>query len=357
MDAPETALQDSGDPLEARFEAIARRDAGAGFFYGVRTTGVYCRPNCAARPARRENVAFFATGAEAERAGFRACKRCRPDQPDRAARDADAIRHACGMIDAAETPPGLKALAKAAGLSPSHFHRLFKSATGVTPRAYASAKRAERLAAGLGAAARITDAIYDAGFNSASRFYEFSNARLGMTPGDYRDGGAGADIRFAIGECSLGFVLVAATDKGVCAILIGDNRDALTRNLQERFCKARIIGADVDFGARLAQIIALVEAPQRRFDLPLDIIGTAFQQQVWQALRAIPPGTTASYADVAKAIGRPQSARAVAGACAANPIAVAIPCHRVVHSDGSLSGYRWGVDRKRALLDREKKKP
>ncbi|ACK50272.1 transcriptional regulator, AraC family [Methylocella silvestris BL2] len=357
MNAPETPLQDSGDPIEARFEAIARRDADAGFVYAVRTTGVYCRPDCAARPARRENVSFFATGAEAERAGFRACKRCRPDQPGQAERDAILIARACRTIDEAETAPALKSLAVAAGLSPSYFHRLFKAATGVTPRAYASAKRAERLAAGLGAAVRITDAIYDAGFNSASRFYESSNARLGMTPKDYRDGGAGVEMRFAIGECSLGFVLVAATDKGVCAILIGDDRDALTLNLHDRFRRARLIGADADFGARLAQIIALVETPQRNFDLPLDIIGTAFQQQVWQALRAIPLGATASYADVAKAIGRPQSARAVAGACAANPIAVAIPCHRVVHSDGSMSGYRWGVDRKRALLDREKKKP
>lgn len=340
---------------DARLAAIRRRDPAAdgAFVYAVRTTGVYCRPSCAARPARRENISFYPTCAKAEMAGFRPCLRCRPSEPSRAARQAELVARACRIIEAADTPPTLAALAAGADLSAFHFHRLFRAVTGVTPRGYAVAHRAKRVEAGLGRTATVTEAIYEAGFNAPSRFYDTAPERLGMTPSAYRDGGVGAVIRFAVGECSLGSILVAATDRGVCAILLGDDPDALLRDLQERFPRATLQGGDAGFEATVALAVGLVEAPGRALHLPLDISGTAFQQRVWTALRAIPPGTTASYTAVAQAIGRPAAVRAVAQACAANPIAVAIPCHRVVRSDGALSGFRWGIERKRALLDRE----
>lgn len=338
-----------------RLAAVRRRDRSAdgAFVYAVRTTGVYCRPSCAARPARRENITFHATGAAAEAAGFRPCRRCRPDEAPRAAREAELVARACRIIEAAETPPTLSALAAAAGLSAFHFHRLFRSVVGITPRAYAVAHRAKRVEAGLAQAGSVTEAIFGAGFNAASRFYDSAPQRLGMTPSAYRGGGAGAAIRFAVGVCSLGSILVAATERGVCAILLGDDPDALLRDLQDRFPRAALRGGDASFEATVALAVGLVEAPGRAPALPLDIGGTAFQQRVWEALRDIPPGRTASYTDLAKAIGRPAAVRAVAQACAANPVAVAIPCHRVVRSDGALSGYRWGIERKRALLDRE----
>ena len=264
------------------------------------------------------------------------------------------MARACRLIEAAETPPALADLAAAAGSSPSHFHRVFKQVTGVTPRAYAAARQAARAAEGLRQAATVTEAIYDAGYGAASRFYAAAPGRLGMTPTAYRRGGEGAAIRFAVGPCSLGHVLVAATDRGVCAILLGDEPDALLRDLQDRFPKAALTGGDRDFEALVAQVVGLVEAPGTAATLPLDIGGTAFQQRVWQALRAIPPGRTATYAEIAQAIGAPSAARAVALACGANRLAVAIPCHRVVRQDGSLSGYRWGVARKRTLLARER---
>jgi AraC family transcriptional regulator of adaptative response/methylated-DNA-[protein]-cysteine methyltransferase len=238
-------------------------------------------------------------------------------------------------------------------LSPFHFHRVFKRLAGVTPSAYAAQTRARRAAQGLASAATVTEAIYDAGYSSSSRFYETASARLGMTPTAARRGGEGATIRFAVGQASLGSVLVAATDKGVCAITLGDDPEALIRDLEDRFPRAELIGGDAAFERTVAEVVGLVESPSRALDLPLDIRGTAFQQQVWQALRAIPPGRTATYAEVARAVGRPKAVRAVAQACAANPLAVAIPCHRVVRTDGDLSGYRWGVDRKRKLIDRE----
>ena len=341
---------------EARLAAVRRRDpeADGRFVYAVRTTGVYCRPSCAARAARPENIAFHVDCASAERAGFRPCKRCRPDEAGKAERQAATVQRACRTIEAAETVPTLDRLARDAGLSRFHFHRTFRAVTGVTPRAYAEARRAERMAIGLREApASVTATVYEAGFGSSSRFYASSNERLGMTPTAYRDGGAGADIRFAVGPCALGHVLAAATTKGVCAILLGDEPEPLVHELETRFPKARLIGGDCAFEHTLAAVIALVEAPVRGLDLPLDIGGTSFQQQVWRALRAIPPGTTASYADIARAIGLPKAVRAVAQACAANALAVAIPCHRVVRTDGGLSGYRWGVERKRDLLARE----
>lgn len=338
-----------------RWTAVVERDAGADdiFYYSVATTGVYCRPSCAARLALRKNVAFHNTCADAERAGFRPCKRCRPNEAPLAERHAGAVARACHLIETAEEVPGLDTLAKTVGMSRYHFHRVFKMVTGVTPKAYAVAHRAQRVRDALPASRSVTEAIYDAGFNSNGRFYATSAEALGMAPAKYRAGGDGAAIRFAVGECSLGTILVAATDKGVCAILLGDDPDALLRDLQDRFPKAHLIGGDGDFERLVAKIVGFVEAPQLGLDLPLDVRGTAFQQRVWQALREIPVGETASYTDVAKRIGSPKAVRAVAGACASNAIAVAIPCHRVVRSDGGLSGYRWGVERKRALLDRE----
>ena len=340
---------------EEKWEAVVRRDPAAhgAFYYSVRTTGVYCRPSCASRPAKRENVRFHLTCADAERAGFRPCKRCRPNEAPLAERQASSIAKACRLIEEAEELPSLAALATATGLSRFHFHRVFKSVTGLTPKAYAAAHRARRVREELSRSDSVTEAIYSAGFNSNGRFYANSSEVLGMTPSDFRAGGAGATIRFAAGECSLGSILVAASDKGVCAILLGDDPEALVRDLQDRFPKAKLIGADAAFERWVAKIVGFVEAPRLGLDLPLDVRGTAFQQRVWQALRDIPAGSTASYAEVAKKIGAPRAVRAVAQACAANALAVAIPCHRVVRNDGSLSGYRWGVERKRVLLDRE----
>ncbi|MBP6876985.1 MAG: bifunctional DNA-binding transcriptional regulator/O6-methylguanine-DNA methyltransferase Ada [Phenylobacterium sp.] len=348
-------MQIAFETESARRAALAARDAAAdgAFFYSVRTTGVYCRPSCAARPARPENVAFHATTADAEAAGFRPCKRCKPDQAPLGERNAAAVAAACRLIETAEETLGLEFLAAEARMSPFHFHRVFKSVTGLTPKAYADARRAERVRRALGERGSITAAIYDAGFNSGGRFYEQSEKVLGMTPTRFRAGGEAQQIRFAVGECSLGSILVAATDKGVCAILFGDDPGALVRDLQDRFDKAELIGGDAAFEALVAQVVGFVEQPRLGLDLPLDVRGTAFQQRVWQALREIPAGQTASYAQVAEQIGKPSAVRAVAQACAANALAVAIPCHRVVRNDGALSGYRWGVERKRALLDRE----
>jgi AraC family transcriptional regulator of adaptative response/methylated-DNA-[protein]-cysteine methyltransferase len=341
---------------DPRWDAVRRRDRAAdgAFCYSVLTTGVYCRPSCAARLPRRANVAFHATCQEAEAAGFRPCRRCRPNEGSLAERHASVVAHACRLIEAAEEPPSLDALARSAGMSRFHFHRVFKTVTGVTPKAYADARRARRVRDELAQRATVTEAIYGAGFNSSGRFYAASSDLLGMTPSAYRAGGDGAAIRFAVGECSLGSILVAATDKGICAIQFGDDPDALVRDLQDRFPKALLVGGDEGFERLVAAVVGLVEAPAQGLFLPLDVRGTAFQQRVWQALRAIPSGTTASYAEIAGRIGRPKAVRAVAQACAANPIAVAIPCHRVVRTDGALSGYRWGAERKRALLEREK---
>lgn len=341
-----------GDP---RWAQVVARDARAdgSFFYSVRTTGVYCRPSCAARAARPENVAFHASAAAAERAGFRPCQRCRPDQAPRAEREAAIVAGLCRFIDGADPAPTLDELAARAGLSPHHLHRLFKRITGLTPKGYAAAQRAQRVRQQLARSETVTAAIFDAGYQSNGRFYAESDRVLGMTPTRYRAGGIDTAIRFAIGACSLGAILVARSERGVCAIALGDDPDMLARDLQDRFPNARLIGADAAFERLVAQVVGLVEAPALGLDLPLDVRGTAFQRRVWQALRELPAGTTASYANVAARIGAPTAARAVAQACAANPLAIAIPCHRVVRTDGALSGYRWGVERKRALLARE----
>lgn len=345
----------AGVMADSRWLALRARDARADgtFFYSVRTTGVYCRPSCGARRARPENVAFHATAAAAERAGFRPCRRCRPDRVALAQQHAAMVTAACRTIEQAEASPTLEQLAKQAGLSPFHFHRVFKAATGVTPKQYAGAHRSSRVRRELERGASVTEAMFDAGYNASSRFYENANQRLGMTPSRYRAGGANSEIRFAIGECSLGSVLVAQSDLGVCAILLGDDPDLLVRDLQDRFRKARLIGADHDYEQGVARVVGLIEMPKIGLDLPLDIRGTAFQQRVWQALREIPAGATASYSEIARRIGSPRATRAVAQACAGNLLAVAIPCHRVVRKDGDLSGYRWGVERKQALLERE----
>lgn len=338
-----------------RWNAITHRDlrADGRFYYAVRSTGVYCRPSCASRPARRENVDFYESTYAAEQAGFRPCRRCHPHEPALAEQRADAVAKACRTIETAECVPTLDALAQAAGMSRFHFHRVFKSVTGVTPKAYAAQHRAQRVRDELSRSETVTDAIYDAGFNSNGRFYATAAQTLGMTPTTFRARGAGESIRFAVGDCSLGAVLVAATDKGVCAIMLGDDPEALVRDLQDRFGNARLIGADQAFEQWVAKVIGFVEAPALGLDLPLDVRGTAFQQRVWQALREIPAGQTASYTEIAARIGAPQAVRAVARACASNAIAVAIPCHRVVLQSGARSGYRWGVKRKHALLDRE----
>ena len=340
---------------ERRWQAVVSRDAKAdgSFYYSVRTTGVFCRPSCAARLALRQNVAFHATTDDAEAAGFRACKRCKPTQPPLSETHAVVMAQACRTIDAAETPPSLATLANQAGLSPHHFHRTFKAVVGVTPKAYADAHRRRRVHENLARAGTVTEAIYDAGFNSGGRFYATSDQALGMSPTRYRNGGERTTIRFAVGQSSLGAVLAAATDKGVCAILLGDDPDVLARDLQDRFPRAELVGGDRDFETVVAQAVGLVERPSGGFELPLDIRGTAFQHRVWDALRQTAVGQTVSYADVAERIGSPRAVRAVAGACAANHVAVAIPCHRVVRRDGALSGYAWGVERKRTLLARE----
>jgi AraC family transcriptional regulator, regulatory protein of adaptative response / methylated-DNA-[protein]-cysteine methyltransferase len=340
---------------DQRWTAVVARDASADgtFVYSVRTTGVYCRPSCPARPARPENVRFHATCADAVAAGFRPCKRCMPDQPSLLERHAAMVTRACRRIEASEAPPSLEALAEAAGMSPFHFHRVFRALTGLTPRGYAIAHRDRRVRRQLERSNTVTQAIYESGYNSNGRFYAKSDAILGMTPTVFRAGGATAEIRFAIGECSLGAILVARSDRGVCAILLGDDPEALARDLQERFPRAELIGGDPAFEDLVAKVVGFVEAPGLGLDLPLDVRGTAFQQRVWQALREVPAGRTVTYSEIAGRIGAPRAVRAVAGACAANALAVAIPCHRVVRTDGSLSGYRWGVERKRELLERE----
>jgi AraC family transcriptional regulator of adaptative response/methylated-DNA-[protein]-cysteine methyltransferase len=300
-------------------------------------------------------VRFFATPAAAERAGFRPCKRCKPIEASLAEQQAEKVRAACRLIEAAEVSPKLDDLAAAVGLSPYHFHRIFKAVLGVTPKAYATAYRHRRVRDELGKSATVTAAIYDAGFNSNGRFYATSSEVLGMTPTEFRSGGPDAEIKYTIGESSLGLVLIAASDKGVCAIFFGDEPAGLTADLNKQFPQARLVGDDPVFQELAAKVIALVENPRAELGLPLDIRGTAFQHRVWQALRRIPPGSTASYADIAKAIGAPKAVRAVARACGSNSIAVAIPCHRVIGSDGSLTGYRGGLARKRALLNRESK--
>ncbi|OAE12415.1 6-O-methylguanine DNA methyltransferase [Pseudomonas simiae] len=341
---------------DPRWAAIIARDAKADtlFVYGVKTTGVYCRPSSASRLPRPQNIEFFDTPEQAEAAGYRPSKRASGDQTQLAAHHAQLVAAACRYIEQAETPPSLDEIAGLVGLSAFHFHRVFKTITGLTPKGYVSALRAQKMRDGLMGEHSVTAALYDAGFNSNSRFYESADQLLGMTPTDYRAGGTNSEIRFAVGQCSLGAILVAQSQRGVCAILLGDDPDKLVRDLQDQFPQAQLVGADRNFEQLIAHVVGFIEAPALGLDLPLDLRGTAFQERVWRALREIPLGSTASYAQIAERIGAPKSFRAVAQACGANSLAVAIPCHRVVRSNGELSGYRWGVERKRQLLERER---
>jgi len=336
-------------------QVVARdRSADGQFWYSVATTGIYCRPSCPSRAANPKNVQLHDTLQDAKATGFRPCKRCNPDGLSIDAENAALVAKACRLIESSEEEPALNDLASAIELSPSYFHRLFKARTGLTPKDYANAQRATRIRESLMTSNSITEAIYGAGFNSSGRFYEKSTDLLGMTPTHYRSGGVNEEIRFAVGECSLGALLVASSRNGIAAILLGSDPNRLVHDLQDRFPKANLIGADRKYEALIARVVGFIEAPEQGLDLPLDIRGTAFQQRVWRALQDIRVGSTVSYAELAFRIGSPKAVRAVAGACAANNIAVAIPCHRVVRNNGSISGYAWGVDRKKALLDREK---
>jgi AraC family transcriptional regulator, regulatory protein of adaptative response / methylated-DNA-[protein]-cysteine methyltransferase len=340
------------DPRWAR--VIARdRTADGLFWYSVVTTGVYCRPSCASRHANPKNVQLHDSLEAAKTTGFRPCKRCNPDGGSIECENAAIVARTCRLIEESEEEPALNDLAEAVGRSTSHFHRLFKATTGLTPKEYAVAHRAAKVRESLEEGHSVTEAIYGAGFNSSGRFYENATNMLGMTPTQYRAGGANEEIRFAVGQSSLGAILVASSKKGVASILLGDDPEALVRNLQDRFPKAHLIGGDKEYETLVARVVGFVEAPEIGLDLPLDVRGTALQQRVWRALTEIPVGETVSYAEIACRMGVPKSTRAVAGACAANNLAVAIPCHRVVRKDGSVSGYAWGIERKRALLDKE----
>jgi len=347
------------DTDTARWAAVCARDAGADgrFVFAVRSTGVYCRPGCPARRPKRENVAFYPDGPAARAAGFRPCRRCEPDAAPERRIAAQAVAAAAEMIAAAlaegAPAPGLDALAARAGYAPHHFHRLFRKALGVTPRAYAAALRARQAEAALAEGASVTAAAQAAGYGAPSRFYAGAAPRLAMAPAARRDGGRGETIRYAIVETSLGPALAAATDRGLCALQFDAGPDWLAA----RFPRARVEPAGPELAAALAAAATVADGVgaggAAASALPLDLRGTAFQERVWRALRAVPAGAAASYAEVAQAIGAPRAVRAVAQACAANPVAVAVPCHRVVRADGGLSGYRWGPARKAALLARE----
>ncbi len=339
-----------------RWLAVTRRDKAfdGEFVYAVRSTGIYCRPSCPSRTAKRENVEYFDTTHQAQTGGYRACLRCKPDQMPLQQQHNDRVLAACRALEASEGGVSMDDLAARAGLNPHHFHRLFKRLTGLTPKSYFQAVRNRRLQAALDRGASVTDAIFDAGYSAASRFYESDAQQLGMSPSTYRDGAPNLTIRHACEPCALGVVLVAATPKGVCAIEFGDSAHDLVAKLRTRFPKAKFESGDVGFREWVGKVLAKVERPASVLDLPLDVQGTLFQQQVWAALRDIPAGQTQSYSEVAARIGKPRAVRAVATACASNTMAVVIPCHRVVRQDGDLAGYRWGLERKAELLKRER---
>jgi len=340
------------DPRHALVRSRAREADGT-FVYAVRTTGVFCRPSCPSRAARTENVEFFDDPAAARRAGYRACLRCRPESAPRETGDAALVARICRRLDEAEPTPTLATLADEVGLGVSALQRAFRRVTGLTPAAYAREARARRVRDALTDGRTVTAAMHAAGYGSSGRFYEEADTILGMTPTRRRQGGKGVEIEVTIGSSGLGRVLVAWTTRGICALALGDDEAALRSALDKDFGLARIRNADVDGAALLAEVLRLVEGRRASRELPLDLRGTVFQMQVWQALRKIPPGTTVTYAELARRIGRPEAVRAVASACARNHIALLVPCHRVVRSDGSLADYRWGLERKKALLARE----
>lgn len=340
---------------DPRWTRIVTRDktADGQFWYSVSTTGVYCRPCCPSRRANPGNVTLHDTLEGARATGFRPCRRCNPDGRSLEYEHAALAAKVCRIIEESEEELSLEDLAKAVDRSPSYFHRVFKAVTGLTPKDYAAAFRSKKVREGLESGNSVTGAIYDAGFNSSGRFYEKSTGMLGMTPTQYRSGGANEQIKFAVGQTSLGAILIASSTKGIASILLGDDPDALVRDVQDRFPKAYLIGADREYETLISHVVGFVENPGIGLDLPLDVRGTVFQRRVWQALQEIPVGKTMSYSEIARRMGLPNSVRAVAGACTANNLAVAIPCHRVVRNDGALSGYAWGIERKQALLDRE----
>lgn len=349
-----TALPIDHDP---RWQSVTERDRAAdgSFFFSVASTGIYCRPSCPARRPKPENVGFHESAKSAEAAGFRPCKRCHPDRPESWRQNAYIVSEICRLIENADDISSLDELARKAGFSPHHFHRVFKAATGVTPRNYALAHRAGKVREGLANGASVTAAILEAGYGSSSRFYENSDKVLGMKPTEYRSGGINTEIRYAVGDSSLGKILVASTERGVCAIFLDDDEDAMIAELKRRFLKADIKAGGAEFQDIVAKVVAFSEAPKAGLDLPLDLQGTAFQQRVWNALREIPPGETRTYGEIAKKIGKPDAVRAVGTACGANHVSLIVPCHRVVGATGALTGYRWGVERKKTLLERERK--
>ncbi len=349
-----TALPTDHDP---RWQSVIARDrtADGSFFFSVASTGVYCRPSCPARRPRPENVGFHVSAKSAEAAGFRPCKRCRPDRPETWQQNAQIVVEICRMIEASDDIPDLATLARKAGFSPYHLHRVFKAATGVTPRNYALAHRAKKMRDRLGEGASVTAVIHEGGYGSTSRFYENANEVLGMRPAEYRSGGINIEIRYAVGDSSLGKILVAQTERGVCAIFLDDDANAMVAELMKRFPKAKIGAGGAELEDIIVKVIAFAEMPTGSLDLPLDLQGTAFQQRVWNALREIPAGETRTYGEIARKIGAPDAVRAVGTACGANHVSLAVPCHRVVGASGALTGYRWGVDRKKTLLERERK--
>lgn len=337
-----------------RWQAVVERDADADgqFVFAVQTTGIFCRPSCRAKHALRKNVRFFADAEQALAAGFRPCKRCQPDKNSAQQHRLDKIAHACQLLEQ-ESPLTLDELAQQVAMSPYHLHRLFKATTGMTPKAWQQSWRARRLRDALAKGMPVTQAILNAGFPDSSSYYRQADQALGMTAKQFRKGGDNVSVRYSLADCALGRCLVAASERGICAILLGDDDATLVAELHELFPTAQDVAADADFQQHVREVIAVINTRDTPLSLPLDIRGTAFQQQVWQALRAIPCGKTVSYQQLASAIGKPKAVRAVASACAANKLAIVIPCHRVVRGDGALSGYRWGVARKAQLLQRE----
>ncbi len=338
-----------------RWSAVQRRDRAADgrFFYSVSTTGIFCRPSCPSRHALRQHVSFHDTAAAAQQAGFRPCLRCQPTGASLQQRHADAAVRACRIIESADTPPTLEELAHAVGLSPHHLHRVFRAAVGATPRQYAAAHRTRRVQSSLRREDTVTDAIFEAGYRTTSRFYSHAGDALGMTPSTYRSGGKDELIHYVIRPCPLGLVLVAGTERGLCMVAFGDARQTLAQELKDAFPKATIEKGTGAFDAWVTPLVQEMTRPSGSLGLPLDIRGTAFQQRVWQALRDIPAGQVATYADVAARIGQPRAVRAVANACASNRLALVVPCHRVVPASGGTGGYRWGTQRKQHLLRSE----